>query len=210
MRHRRHGYLAAAGVGTSMVAGFALALLVVSAVIGFRGWPTSNVTSPSRVSVLPATGSSAAPAFTRAVGRVVLPAARVPARIAPARTRGSGLPAARRPVAGPSRPPAPAVIPSRPAVDPTPKTSASPAPTTVTAAPAGPTAPVSGDGVRRTTQDAGATVQQATQQTAQAVAPVAPAAGGAVQATGQAVADAITSTGETLGGVLDALTPKGP
>src|SRR5258707_5919910 len=96
MRHRRHGYLAAAGVGTSMVAGFALALLVVSAVIGFRGWPTSNVTSPSRVSVLPATGSSLAPALTPAVRRVVLPAARVPAPGAPARTPGSRLPAAPR------------------------------------------------------------------------------------------------------------------
>jgi hypothetical protein len=39
---------------------------------------------------------------------------------------------------------------------------------------------------------------------------VAPAAGDAVQATGQVAADAITSTGQALGGVLDALSPKSP
>jgi hypothetical protein len=208
MGHRRHGYLAAAGVGTSMIAGFALALLVVSAVIGFRGWPTSNVTSPSSVSVLPAAGvpaagAPAAPALTRAVGRVILPAARAPARVVPAHTR-----ARRRPAAAPSGPVGAPVNPSRPATGPTPKAPASSTPTTVTDTPAA--APGSGDGVRRTTQDAGAKVQDTTQQAAQAVAPVAPAAGATVQATGQVAADAITSTGQALGGVLDALSPKSP
>jgi hypothetical protein len=199
MRHRRHGYLAAAGVGTSMVTGFALALLVVSAVIGFRGWPTSSVSSPSSISILPAAGSRAAPALTRDVGRVVLPAARVPARLAAAGTPARGR---RRPAAATSRPAGSAPIASRPAVDLTPETPASPAPGTVTGAPA---APRGGDGVRRTTQDAGAQVQQATQQAAQGVAPVAPAAGDALQAVGQVAAGAVKSTGDALGGVVDAL-----
>jgi hypothetical protein len=208
MGHRRHGYLAAAGVGTSMIAGFALALLAVSAVIGFRGWPTSKVTPPSSVSVLPAAGvraagAPAAPALTRAAGRVILPAARAPARVAPAHTR-----APRRSAAAPSPPPGAPVKPSRPAVDPTPKAPASAAPTAVTETPAA--APGTGDGLRRTTQDAGAKVQATTQQAAQAVAPAAPPAGDAVQATGQVAADAITSTGQALGGVLDALSPKSP
>jgi hypothetical protein len=195
MRHRRHGYLAAAGVGTSMVTGFALALLVVSAVIGFRGWPTSSVSSPSSISVLPAAGSHAAPALTRAAGRVVLPAARVPARLAPAR-------GPRRPVSATPHPAGSAPIASRPAAGLTPKTQTPAAPATVSDAPA---APRGGDGVRRTTQDAGAQVQQATQQAAQAVAPVTPVAGGALQAVGQVAAGAVKSTGDTLGGVVDAL-----
>jgi hypothetical protein len=199
MRHRGHGYLAAAGVGTSMVTGFALALLVVSAVVGFRGWPTSSVSSPSSISVLPAAGSHAAPALTRTVGRVVLPAAPIPARPAAARTPASGH---RRQASATSHPAGSAPIQPRPAADPTPKAPASPAPATVTQAPA---APRGGDGVRRTTQDAGAQVQQATQQAAQAVAPVAPVAGDALQAVGQAAAGAVKGTGDTLGGVVDAL-----
>jgi hypothetical protein len=164
------------------------------------------VTPPSSVSVLPgvpAAGAPAAPALTRAVGRVILPAARAPARVVPAHT-----PARRRSAGAPSGPVGAPVNPSRPVTDPTPKAPASSTPTTVTDTPAA--APGSGDGVRRTTQDAGAKVQDTTQQAAQAVAPVAPAAGDAVQATGQVAADAITSTGQALGGVLDALSPKSP
>jgi hypothetical protein len=204
MGHRRHGYLAAAGVGTSMIAGFALALLVVSAVIGFRGWPTSSVTPPSSISVLPAAGMSAARApavhAVAAVGRVIRPAARAPEqRVAHASAR-------RRPAVAPSRP-STGVLPSRPAVVPTSKTPAPVAPAAVTPTSA---APRNGDGVRRTTQDTGAVVQQTAQQAAQAVTPVAPVAGGAVQATGQVAGDAITSTGQALGGVLDTLSPKLP
>jgi hypothetical protein len=201
MGHRRHGYLAAAGVGTSMVAGFALALLVVSAVIGFRGWPSSSVTPPSSVSILPAADAPAAPALTRAVGRVVLPAASVRSRLAPA--PGRRHPAA-VPPAAPSRRPDAAPIPSRSAGGVAPKTAASATPTTVTDTPS---APRSGDAIRRTTEDTGATVQQTTQQAGQALAPAAPAAGDAVQATGQGVAGALNSTGEAVGGVVDALTP---
>jgi hypothetical protein len=203
MGHRRHGYLAAAGVGTSMVAGFALALLVVSAVIGFRGWPSSSVTPPLSVSILPAADAPAAPALTRAVARVVLPAASVRSRFAPAPARGRRHPAA-VPPAAPSRRPDAAPIPSRSADGVVPKTAASATPTTVTDTPS---APRSGDAIRRTTEDTGATVQQTTQQTAQAASPVAPAAGDAVQATGQGVAGALKSTGDAVGGVVDALTP---
>jgi hypothetical protein len=187
------GLYASLGASGSLLAAGACALLVVSAVIAFRGWPAvpdvqvapeSLVVSGSRdADTSPARPPVSAPAVVAGGPNVAVAARSTPAR--------GGEATASRPLVPGTTPPASSPSTASP-------TAAAPAPAEQAAAS---TTAATGP-VRETARRTGDVVRHTTQTAATAVQPVSPQAAQAVQQIGDAVSDTADRTADAVSGLL--------
>lgn len=193
--------IGALGAGLSLAVAASVALLVISSVIAFRGWPddVSSAADPASAALASSSPlhSPSAPARLRRDATLLRSH---PGRSRPRRPahRGARGAAARRP----------APIAGAPA------SHASPAAVEAPAASAGPGAinisvPSVGSAVSGATNQAAAAVQQTTQAAADTVGPVAPAAAGALEQIGAAGGAAVAAVGQTAGDAVSSLLPPG-
>ena len=174
------------GAGLSLAVAGSLALLVVSTVVAFGGWP-DDLGSSTPVSV-----SQLAPAAER-VAPHSLPRANAPVLVLPAVTVA---PRVHRGTTGRSKASG-GTVPSSPATS-SPVTSAG---TTSGSSPTTGSQP-GGSVVQRTTTSAGEVVRQTTKQAADTVAPVAPAAAPVVNDVGSTAGDVVDKGGNAVAEAL--------
>jgi hypothetical protein len=180
------------GAGLSLAVAGSLALLVVSTVVAFRGWPDDlGSSAPVSVSRLAPAAETVAPhALPRATARVLaLPAV-------------TAVPVVHRGAAGGTRNSGATTKTNSPT------TSAPVSVTSPGSTPSTSSAPVSETGgrvtpsLKRTTTAAGDVVRQTTKQTADTVAPVAPAAGKVVEDVGSTAGDVVDKGGNAVAEAL--------
>jgi len=190
-------YLGALGAGMSMAVAASLALLVVSSVVAFRGWP-DDVQSSSDPAV---SALVAAPAAQRAGGPG---AARFAALSLPAPHRVAAGRAAQRRGTRPRR-----LAVTAPAPGPSGSSATTDAPPAAgvsgSAAPA--TAPGAGSRVSAATDQVAGAVDKTTRTSAGAVAPVAPTVAGALTQIGAAGSTVVSGAGQAAGKAVDGLLP---
>lgn len=212
------GFVATLGASGSLVAFAAVALLVVSTIVAFRGWPDAgaSVAPASLLVAAPLSPSQVATASRLARDRsrpLVLGArtsgARGPVESTPGRFSGgaSGTPGPDAP-SGTLAPGATGATDSRrePAGSSGSSGSASPSPSrSPTKTTLGARPPRGGDTVRKPSAAAGDAVGEATKDTGAAVGNAAPPVGNAIQEAGAAVDGAVKDTGRAVGGAADGL-----
>ncbi len=190
--------LGALGAGISLTVAASVALLVVSTVVAFRGWPEDlGGAGPAAVSQIAADGQLATPATRSARVRTVAlaPAVARPVRSdrsVPRASGGGGATAHPRPGTGT---PAPGATPPAPSA-PAPSAASEGSPARRTAADA------AGQVVQETTAATGEAIQTTTKQVGDAVSPVSPAVGKLVDSAGRTTGGAVENAGGVVGGVL--------
>ena len=182
------------GAGLSLAIAGSLALLVVSTVVAFRGWP-DDLGSSGTVSVshlAPAAEKARSGALPSEPAPVLaLPAVTAAPRAvgaAPGRTNTSGRPATSSPT---TSSPIPAASPG---------TTPSSSPVTASQ-PAGRVTPT----VKRTTTATGEVVRETTKQVGATVAPVSPTAGKVVEDVGSTAGDVVDKGGSAVAEALGSL-----
>lgn len=192
------GLIASLGVSISLIAAGSLALLAVSTVVAFKGWPDTAARSTAQRT------TAIAPAVPDGPSR----AARAkPIKLAAAIRPGSSA-ARPRPTRATARRRTGAVLPvtavrTPPVASSVGQTGAGAAATPARTSPE-PAAKL-GDGVRETTSSLGATTSDTTKTLGEAVGPTAPVVGKTVDSVGTLLNETLTGLGKTVGKVVDGL-----
>jgi hypothetical protein len=198
------GLIGSLGAGVSLTAAGSLALLIVSAVVAFQGWPGVSRGTDGRPVTLPS--SIRESAATSVPARIVLGGGVPAAAVRGGRGRREILLAgtAEQMAANPS--PVSATSGATGGLAAAGPPSPAPAPPSVTTPPAdhavGPPVHVGGDAgatVQQATGGAGAAIQQTATGAGDAVRPVSPEAAGAVEQAGDAASGIVQGVGDGLG-----------
>jgi hypothetical protein len=185
------------GAGISLVVAASAALLVISSVIAFKGWPDDLASGSPAIATRLA--SSATPPSAAAAGH---------SRSLPASVLPAPAPPTRRQVPGSARSaPAPIRVTSSttPASDSTPTAPEGSVPTGGSSN--GVPVPRVGNAVTGATHQTAGTVSQTSQAAAGAVAPASPPLAGALTQIGAAGSAAVAGTGQAVGGIVNKLLP---
>jgi hypothetical protein len=189
--------LGAFGAGISLVVAASAALLVISSVVAFKGWPDDL-------------GSGAPAVATRLAASETPPSAAASARSrsVPASALPAPAPSTNRQVPGSARvAPAPTHVTSSttPGTGDTPTTPKGSAP--IGGSSNGVPVPRVGSAVTGATHQTAGTVSQTSQAAAGAVAPASPPLAGALTQIGAAGSAAVAGTGQAVGGIINKLLP---
>ena len=189
--------LGAFGAGISLVVAASAALLVISSVIAFKGWP-DDLGSGSPAIATRLASSSTPRAASRAAGARSVPVSVLPA---PAPRASRHVSASARSVPAPTGP-APSTTPATGSTPTSPKGSV---PTGGSSN--GLPVPRVGSAVTGATHQTAGTVSQTSQAAAGAVAPASPSLAGALTQIGAAGSATVAGTGQAVGAVINKLLP---
>ncbi len=189
------GVLAAIGASTSLIAAGALALLVVSAVVAFKGWPDIRASGVQASTTQVALQVDPAPRVTQVASRTIVvpePAAR-PARTAEPGSAVLGTRETGSTGSGTNR-----------------ADSHAGAPTGATDKPPADKPPAAGDPVRNVVQGTTNTTSQTVKSLGDSVRPVSPQLADTVDQVNTVLNETLSGLGETVAGVLDAIGGGNP
>jgi hypothetical protein len=189
--------LGAFGAGISLVVAASAALLVISSVIAFKGWP-DDLGSGSPAIATRLASSSAPRAASPAAKARAIPVSALPASAPRSRHQAQSTVRTVHGPTGAASSPAPATgsTPTSPKGSPPTGGSSNGLPV-----------PRVGSAVTGATHQTAGTVSQTSQAAAGAVAPASPPLAGALTQIGAAGGAAVAGTGQAVGGIINKLLP---